>query len=92
MRTDISVLSGTKGARITPEKRNPKKKRKIKSFAMLPLRNDPIPNQDKNTSGIEKYQILPPHVPKFPPGFKSLRNKVDDDHPESTDTSSTDID
>ena len=41
---------------------------------------------------IEKYQSLPPHLPKFPPGFKSLRNKADDDHHESSDTPHTDKD
>ena len=30
------------------------------------------------------------HVPKFPPGSKSLRNKANNDHPESTDTSCND--
>ena len=58
----------------------------------MPPGNDPITNQDKNTLGIEKYQSLLPHVPKFSTGFKSLRNEADDDHPESTDTSRTDRD
>ena len=39
---------------------------------------------------IEKYQILPPHLHKFPPGFKSLRNEAADDPHEYTDTSRTD--
>ena len=43
-----------------------------------------------NTLGIEKYQSLPPHLPKFPFGFKSLRNEGDCDHHESTYTSRTD--
>ena len=59
---------------------------------MSPARKDPILNQDKNTLGIRKDQSLPPHVPKFPPGFKSLRNQADDDHHESTDTPCTDKD
>ena len=41
---------------------------------------------------IEKYQSLPPHLPKFPPGFKSLINEAADDHHESTDTSRIDKD
>ena len=70
MRNDLSVLSVATGASITPEERITRKKRKIKSLAASPPRKDPITNQDKNTLGIEKYQSLPPHVPKFPPGFK----------------------
>ena len=57
---------------------------------MLPPRKDPIPNQDKNSLGLQKYQCLPPHVPPFPPGFISLRKKENDDNPETTDTSRTD--
>ena len=57
---------------------------------MSPPRNYTTPNQDKNTLGIQKYQCLPPHVPPFPPGFKSLRNKANDNNHESTDTSRTD--
>ena len=53
---------------------------------MYPPRNDPIPNQDKNTLGIQETQILPPHVNQFPPGYKSLRNEANDDNPENTDT------
>ena len=73
-----------------PEKRIPRKKRNIKLLATYPPRNDSIPNQDKNTLGIKKYQCLPPHVTPFPPGFKSLRNKADDDNPETKDTSRID--
>ena len=47
----------------------PGKKRKLKSLATSSPRKYPIPNQDKNTVGIEKDQSLPPHVPQFPPGF-----------------------
>ena len=92
MHTDTSVLSISIGASIMLEKRITRKKMKIKSLSTSPPRNDSIPNQDKNPLGIKKDQILPPHVPKFPPGFKSLRNKADDDHHESIDTSCTDKD
>ena len=64
----------------------------ITSLATLPLRSDPITNQDNNTLGIEKDKILPPHVPPFPPVFKSLRNEANDDNPETIYTSSTDKD
>ena len=57
---------------------------------MAPPRKDPIPDQDKNNLGIQKYQCLPPQVPPFPPGFKPLRNEADDDNTEATDTSRTD--
>ena len=92
IRTDLSILSGVTGDSIPPEKRIPRKKSKIKSLASLPPRKYPIPNLDKNNLGIEKDQSLPPHIHKFPPGFKSLRNEADDDHHESTDTSRTDKD
>ena len=36
--------------------------------------------------------MLPPHVSQFTPGFKSLRKEANDDNPESTITSRTDID
>ena len=45
-----------------------------------------------NTFGIKNNQSLSPRVPRFPPGFKSLRNQANDDHYESTDNSSTDKD
>ena len=54
---------------------------------MSPPRKDPIPNQDKNTLGLQNDQFLPSHVPPFSSGFKSLRNKANDDNPETTDTS-----
>ena len=92
MRTDIYFFSGATRANITPEKLIPIKRRKIKSLATSPPRKDPIPNPDKNTLGIEKYQSLPTHVPKLPPGFKYLRNEANDDHHESTDNSRTDKD
>ena len=58
-RTDLYVNYGlTVEARssVTPEKRIPRKKINIKSLAMSPPIKDPIPNQDKNTLGIQKYQ------------------------------------
>ena len=57
---------------------------------MSPPREDPIPNQDENTLSLQKYQCLPPHVPPFPSGFKSLRNEANDNNPETTDTSRND--
>ena len=59
---------------------------------MSPPRKYPIPNQDKNTLGLQKYQCLPSHVPPFSSEFKSLRNKENDDDTETTDTSHTDKD
>ena len=90
MRTDLYVISKVTGDSITPGKRIPGNKRNNKSPAMSPQRKDPIPNQDKNTLGIEKDQSLPPHVPKFSPGFKSLINEAYDDNHESTNTSRPD--
>ena len=58
----------------------------------MPPRKDPIPNQYENNIGLQKYQCLPPHVLPFNPIFKSLRNKANDDNPETTDTSRTDKD
>ena len=58
----------------------------------MPSRKDPIPNQNKNTLGIQRDQCLPPHLPPFPPGFKSLRNEENYDYNETKDTSSTDKD
>ena len=55
---------------------------------MFPLRKDPIPNQDKNYR-TQKYQCLTSEVPPFIPGNKSLRNKGNDDNPETIDTSYT---
>ena len=62
----------------------------MKSLAASPPRNYLILNQDINALGIKKYQILSPHLPKFLPGYKSLRNNADYCHHESTDTSRTD--
>ena len=57
---------------------------------MSPQRKDPIPNQDKNTLRLRKYQHLQSQVPPFSSGFKSSRNKANDNNPETTDTSCTD--
>ena len=95
LRTDLSVNSGLTGetrASVTPEKSIPRNKINIKSLATSPPRNDPIPNQDKNTLGIQKYQCLISHVHPFSSRFKSLRNESNDDNPQSTDTSRTDKD
>ena len=73
LQNDLSVNSGLTGetrASVTPEKRIPRKKRNIKSLAMSPPRKDPIPNQDINNLGLQKYQYLPPHGPLFFPGLK----------------------
>ena len=73
LRPDISINSGLRGetrVSLTPEKRIPKNKLKIKSLAMSPPKKDSIPNQDKNTLGIQKYQCLPSQVPPFFSGFK----------------------
>ena len=59
---------------------------------MSPPRKDPISDQDKNILWLQKYQCLPPHVPLFPPVFKSLRNEANDNNPETTNTSRTDKD
>ena len=93
--TDLSVLSGVTGekrANVKPDKCIPIKKRRIKSLATSPLIKDPIPNQDKNTLGLKKYQSLPPQKPQYIHGFKSLRNEANDDNTENTDTSLTDKD
>ena len=73
VRTGVYVLSGVTGetrASVTPEKRISRNEIKIKSLDTSPPRKDPIPNQDTNTLGLQKYQCLPPHVPPYPPRFK----------------------
>ena len=66
MQSNVSILStGTTGDILTPEKRISKKKSNVKSIETSSPRKDTIPNQDKKTLGIEKDQILPPHLPKF---------------------------
>ena len=90
--TDLSInytLTGETRASATPEKSIPIKKRNIKSLVTSPPRKDPIPNQDKNTLGLQKYQCLLRKVPPFPPRFKSLKNEANDDDHETTDTSHT---
>ena len=85
----FSGVTGETRAIVAPENLIPRKKIRIKSLATSPPRKDPIPNQNKNTLGLEKDQSLPPHVPPIPPGFKSLRNQANYDSPESTDNSRT---
>ena len=79
MRIDLSVLSVATGASTTPEKLIQIKKREIKSLEILPPRKYTIPNQDKNTLGSEKDQSIPPNIPKFPNGFKLIRNEAHTD-------------
>ena len=86
-----SGLTGGTRASVTPEKRIPKRK-KSKPLAMSPPRKYPIKNQDKNIIGLKKDQWLTPEVPLFLPGNKSLRNKENDNNPETTDTSHTEKD
>ena len=45
IRTDVSIFSGGTGASVTPETCITIKKRNMKSYAVSPLKNDPIPNQ-----------------------------------------------
>ena len=70
IRTDVSLLSQGTAASATPEKLIYKKEKNIKSPTMLPPRKDLIPNQDNNRLSTEKDQSFPPHLEKFPPGFK----------------------
>ena len=72
--TDLSVNSGLTGetrASVTPENASQERKRK-KTPAMSPPIKYPIPNQNKDTLGLEKYQCLTSHVPQFASRFKSL--------------------
>ena len=62
----------------------------MKSLAMLPLGEDPIPNQDINILGTEKDQILPPQLGRYHPGYKLLLNKAKDGRNDYIDTSRTD--
>ena len=62
----------------------------MKSLAILPPRKYPIPNQDINKLGTEIYQILPPKLYKYCPGYKKLINEEEDYRNDSTDTSYTD--
>ena len=61
----------------------------MKSLENFPPRKYPIPNQDINMLGTVKDQSLPPQLPKFCPGQKSLINEADDDCHDYTDTSCT---
>ena len=65
MQTDVFLLSVVTGASVTPVKHIPRKKRNMKSPAMLPSRKDTIPNQDINRLITEKYQSIPPHLSIF---------------------------
>ena len=76
---------------LTPGKRIQRNKINFKSLATSPPIKYPIPNQDSKLV-LQKYQCLPSHLPPFPPVFKSLINKANDDNPETTDTSRTDKD
>ena len=59
---------------------------------MSPPRKDPTPNQDRKIIRLKIFQCLTSDVPPFLPGNKSLRNKKNDDNPETTDTSHTEKD
>ena len=83
IRTYVSILSGGTGDSINTEKLIPIKKMNIKSPAMSPPRKDPITNQYTNIFSTKKYQSLPPHLEKYPPGYKSLLNDAHD--PNSTE-------
>ena len=85
-RSNVYFLSVGTRAIATPEKHIPRKNRNMKSLAMLTPRRDPIPNQDINILSTKKDQSLPPQLAEFPPGFKSLINKAEDDYNCSTDT------
>ena len=89
IRIDVYFLFVGTGSSVTPEK-NPRNKNNMKSIAMSPPRNDPIPNQDMNILINKKYQSLPPELAKYPPGYKSLINEAEDDCNDSIYTSRTD--
>ena len=79
MRTDASILYGLMGSIVTLEKLIPRKKMNMKSPLMSPPRNNP----DINILITEKYPILPLHLEKYTPGYKSLLNDAHD--PNSTE-------
>ena len=54
----------------------------MKSPAIYPPTEDPIPNQDINRLFTRQDPSLPPVTEKFPPGFKPLFNYEND--PNST--------
>ena len=68
----------------------------MKSIAMQPPRNNPIPNQDITRTITPKYTILPPHLEKVPTGHKPFiddthfSNPTENKHNDSTDNSRTD--
>ena len=76
VRTDVYLLSVGTGDIATPEKRIPRNKRNTKSPAMLPTTKDPMKNQYINRLTTKKDQSIPPHLAKFPPGFKLLINEA----------------
>ena len=75
------------GSSLTPERRIPRKKNNMKSLAMFPPGNYPIPNQYINRLSTEKDQSLPPQLSKYCPRYKSLINEAEDDRNDSTDIS-----
>ena len=48
----------------------------MKGLKILPLRKDPIPNQDINMSGTKKYKSLPSPLAKLFHEYKSLINEA----------------
>ena len=58
MRTGVSILSRVTVTSVTPEKQTPRKKRNMKSPAILPPRKDPITNQDINRLITEKIKFF----------------------------------
>ena len=54
---------------------------------MYPPNKNSVPDHNKNTIGLQKYKYLPSHISPFASGFKSLKNKANDDRTETTDTS-----
>ena len=72
------------------EEEEEKEKEKEKFLALSLPRKDPNPNQEKY--GLQIYQQLPSDVPPFSFGIISLRNKANNDNPETTYTSHTDKD
>ena len=62
----------------------------MKWLAIPPPRKDPIKNQYINRFGTKKYQILPPQLAKFCPGYKLLINETEYGRNYFTGTSSTD--
>ena len=67
----------------------------MKSPAMLPTRNNPIPNQYSTIIITQKDTILPPLLSKFPTRYKPFFNDthfsniIEDEHNDSMDNSRT---